>query len=203
MRRRRHNSVSVGVILAAAVGGVVSVTTARAGSLYMHFGRDSAAEMQSSNVALYEQAVHELAVDDTASLRAHPLVYRVLTDTALMDHFLAKWEAHTVRFEDRHPYLWRILDGYEHNPELDAHVLVGSAHAHSLIAGADNGLGGNIGGLPGAFVGNYAGGVGGISPDVGGGGGIGTLAVPEPTAIALLGPGIACVVLAASRYRKK
>jgi hypothetical protein len=179
--------------------------------------------MQSSNVALYEQTVHELARDDTAPLRAHHMVYRVLTDTAVMDHFLAKWEAHPVRFENRHPYLWRILDGYEHRPQLEghqdrrhlegyehrpllnAHEIVGSAGSHSLIAGANSGLAGNKGGLPGIGDGNNGGAGGGINPDFGGGGsgGIGTLSVPEPTAIALLGPGIVGVVLAVARCAKK
>jgi hypothetical protein len=133
------------------------------------------------------------------------MVYQVLTNRAQMDHFLAKWEAHPVQFENRHAYLWKILDGYEHRPQLDARVHVGGAGGH-LISGASHGLGGNMGGLPGIGDGNNGGTGGGINPGINpnfGGGGIGTSSVPEPTAIALLGPGILGVVLAAARHAKK
>jgi hypothetical protein len=132
------------------------------------------------------------------------MVYHVLTHQAQMDHFLAKWEVHPVRSENRHASLWKIL-GHEHRGKLDAHGHVASAGAH-LISGASNGVGGNVGGLPGIKDGNNGhtgGGINpGISPDLGGGG-IGSSSVPEPTAIALLGPSLVGVVLAAARHAKK
>jgi hypothetical protein len=124
-------------------------------------------------------------------------------DLLLMDHFLANWEAHSVRFEDTHPYLWRTLDGYEHRPQLVDHVHVGRTGGTFAIAGADDVLGGKKGGLPGVGFGRTAGGGGGINPDFGGGGGgLGGSSVPEPSAIALLGFGIVGVVLAVARNTK-
>jgi hypothetical protein len=159
--------------------------------------------MQAANVQFYEGVVAERAAAPTAFARAHSLWNEVLTNPIAMYDYVKRWQEHPVRFENRHPVLWKILDGYVHQPTADPAVLSGNEKGTvNLTVDSNGGFSGTngAGGGNGNDPGNSAGG-GGVTNGFGDPGPLGS-AIPEPSAFVLLCPGIVCAMLAARRRVK-
>jgi hypothetical protein len=103
-----------------------------------------------------------------------------------MKRMVARWEAHEQRFEYWHPYLWRILDGYEFRPHPDHRRSIDPPPIDPPPHSGGSGNGPHGGG------GDGGGGSPGVQPR-GGGGTPG--AIPEPGSIVLLISGFSLVAL--------
>jgi hypothetical protein len=170
---RSHSA--IGICLAALCSliysGVASARQAKAGSIHIERGPDAPKRLQAANVLLYEELVVYRDSHPTVFDRRHPFFSRLLTDPAYMNRIVDRWKAHEARFEYWHPYLWRILDGYEHR--LDSQP---PPHHEPppKRGGGHHGSGGGSGG------GGHHGSGGGIDPS----------ATPEPSSIVVFLSGL-------------
>ncbi len=164
-------------------GPGVSHRPARAESVLIRWGSDAPERLRAVNVVLYEKLVADRDANPTVFDKHHPFFFGILTDPAYMDQIVARWEAHEERFEYWHPYLWRILDGYEFRPDPSL--------SRAIIPPPDPGNPGT--GQPGGSRSGGGGGAGGgVQPDAGGGN---TCATPEPSSFVLWISGLTLALL--------
>jgi len=175
----------IALCCAAFDGEGVCQPQAKAGSVRIHWGPDAPERLQAANVLLYEELVADRDAHPTVFDKHHPFFGGILTDPAYMDQMVSRWKAHEQRFEYWHPYLWRILDGYEFRPHPSPPIIPPPNSGNS-------GTGGHGGGGSG-------GGGGGTQP---GGGGGKTGATPEPSSFVLWISGLALALLGPV-FRKK
>jgi len=161
----------IALFCAAFGGNGVGQRQAKAGSVHIHWAPDAPERLQAANVLLYEELVAYRDADPTVFDKHHPFFAGILTDPAYMNQIVARWQAHEQRFEYWHPYLWRILDGYEFRPDPAPPPPIDPPPDPGNSGKGDHGGGGSS-----------AGGGGGAQPDGGGGK---PSATPEPSSLVL------------------
>jgi uncharacterized membrane protein YgcG len=178
-----------GLALACALLGA----PAEAGPIHLRWGPDAPEQLANKDVLLYQELVAFRDSDIASFDRKHPFFGTLLSDPSVMSATVARWEAHEQRFEYWHPYLWQILNGYIHEPQLIGPV---------PPANPPGGGGSNHNGGSGSGGSGQGGGGGSVGPSGGGGGGD-VATVPEPSSALLLVTGAGGLLLAACCLRAR
>ncbi len=175
--------------LLAAVLFLLELQSARAGSMRLRARHAESQVEIEKHIQLYESTVAKMDANPLLFQKQHWFFFGILTDQTFMNQVVKRWEAHEGRFDIWHPYLWRMLDGYVHEP----HVVTPPVTPPVLDPPPPGSLPGVSPGTKGGGTGQTGGnggdpGSGGHGhPGGGGGGGIGSpQAVPEPPGFVML-----------------
>ena len=83
-----------------------------AGGIHIHYGPDAPEKLAAANLAFYEGALRFDHRHPIEFKHEFPFYTKLLSDSTLMNHFVARWEAHEQRFEYWGFPLWKVVDGY-------------------------------------------------------------------------------------------
>lgn len=151
------------------------------------------------HMLLYEDTVKELDANPVRLHERHWFFFGILTDHSYMDQIVKRWESHEPRFDSWHPYLWRMLDGYIHEPQTAApprSSAIPSDFPGLISEPTAPGINGRLGELGGGVPPLDRGEPGG---DKNGGGPTPQAAVPEPSAFVLMLSGVILAGLGTTR----
>ncbi len=176
--------------------------------MHLHQEHPEPGAIVEKHILLYEKLVEQRDANPIVFDKQHWFFFGILTDPSYMEQIVKRWEAHEPRFDHWHPYLWRALDGFIHEPQINNPsplLTPGTGEPPgSTSIDSGSGPGGLIGDLTHGSTDPGTPGVGTPGAGTSGGGtnkpgGSPPQAVPEPPGIVLMFTGMILAGLGVAR----
>jgi hypothetical protein len=80
---------------------------------HVRWGADAPERYAAANIKVYENLLAVRDVDPVDFDRRHRFYAQLITNPTFAEKLVRRWQRDEQRFEYWHPYLWRVIDGYQ------------------------------------------------------------------------------------------